>query len=200
MDITHHDDGGDPDKAVILAKELIGKDSKILAGTASSGIALKLVEQAEQNKVLYIPGPAATDAVTGANKYTFRSGRQSLQDVATADTFVDDPHGQEGCRLRPGQRVWPGQPRSGEAGARCQRRRGQRHPGSRGRHRIHPVRPPAHRQQAGPRLCRMGRAASGGMWQALDQQGAFERHRSSPGLATSPPTGPLGTPGKRSPF
>ncbi len=95
MDITHHDDGGDPDKAVTLAKELIGKDSKILAGTASSGIALKLVEQAEQNKVLYIPGPAATDAVTGANKYTFRSGRQSLQDVATADTVVDDLMGKK---------------------------------------------------------------------------------------------------------
>ncbi|MGO2029723.1 MULTISPECIES: substrate-binding domain-containing protein [Micrococcaceae] len=90
LNITYHDDGGDPDKAVTVAKELIGKDYKILAGTASSGIALKLVEQAAQNKVLYISGPAATDAVTGANKYTFRSGRQSMQDVATAGTFVDD--------------------------------------------------------------------------------------------------------------
>ncbi|HJX78954.1 substrate-binding domain-containing protein [Glutamicibacter sp.] len=90
LNITYHDDGGDPDKAVTVAKELIGKDYKILAGTASSGIALKLVEQAAQNKVLYISGPAASDAITGANKYTFRSGRQSMQDVATAGTFVDD--------------------------------------------------------------------------------------------------------------
>ncbi|MGN5733416.1 hypothetical protein [Arthrobacter psychrochitiniphilus] len=67
-----------------VAKEFIGKDYRILAGTASFGIALKLVGQAEQNKVLYISGPAATDAVTGANKYTFRSGHQSMQDVATA--------------------------------------------------------------------------------------------------------------------
>lgn len=95
LNITYHDDGGDPDKAVTLAKELIGKDYKILAGTASSGIALKLVDQAEQNKVLYISGPAATDAVTGANKYTFRSGRQSMQDVATAGTFVDDLNGKK---------------------------------------------------------------------------------------------------------
>lgn len=95
LNITYHDDGGDPDKAVTVAKELIGKDYKILAGTASSGIALKLVEQAEQNKVLYISGPAASDAVTGANKYTFRSGRQSVQDVATAGTFVDDLEGKK---------------------------------------------------------------------------------------------------------
>ena len=84
LNIAYHDDGGDPDKAVTVAKELIGKDYKILAGTASSGIALKLVGQAEQNKGLYISGPAATDAVTGANKYTFRSGHQSMQDVAKA--------------------------------------------------------------------------------------------------------------------
>ncbi|MET1035179.1 MAG: substrate-binding domain-containing protein [Arthrobacter sp.] len=95
LNITYHDDGGDPDKAVTVAKELIGKEYKILAGTASSGIALKLVEQAEQNKVLYISGPAATDAVTGASKYTFRSGRQSVQDVATAGTFVEDLEGKK---------------------------------------------------------------------------------------------------------
>lgn len=95
LNISYHDDGGDPDKAVTVAKELIGKNYKVLAGTASSGIALKLVEQAEQNKILYISGPAASDAITGANKYTFRSGRQSLQDVATAGTFVEDLEGKK---------------------------------------------------------------------------------------------------------
>ncbi len=89
INITYHDDGGDPDKAVTAAKEVIGKGYKIIGGTASSGIALKLAEQAAQNKVLYISGPAATDAIQGVNKYTFRSGRQSLQDVATAGTFID---------------------------------------------------------------------------------------------------------------
>jgi branched-chain amino acid transport system substrate-binding protein len=90
LNLTYHDDGGDPDKAVTVAKDLIGQDYKILAGTVVSGIALKLAEQAEQNKVLYISGPAATDAIQGVNEYTFRSGRQSLQDVATAGTFVED--------------------------------------------------------------------------------------------------------------
>ncbi len=71
------------------AKDMIGKGYKIIGGTVASGIALKLAEQAAQNKVLYISGPAATDAIQGINKYTFRSGRQSLQDVATAGSFID---------------------------------------------------------------------------------------------------------------
>src|SRR5690606_7736685 len=36
---------------------------------------------------------AAADALTGINDYTFRSGRQSAQDVATAGTFLDDIEG-----------------------------------------------------------------------------------------------------------
>ncbi len=89
INVTYVDDGGDPDKAVTAAKDLIGKGYKIIGGTVSSGIALKLAEQAQQNKVLYISGPAATDALQGVNKYTFRSGRQSMQDVATAGSFID---------------------------------------------------------------------------------------------------------------
>ena len=89
INFTYADDGGDPDKAVTAAKDMIGQGYKIIGGTVSSGIALKLAEQAAQNKVLYISGPAATDAIQGINKYTFRSGRQSLQDVATAGSFID---------------------------------------------------------------------------------------------------------------
>ena len=44
-------------------------------GTA--GVALGVAPIAAQNKTLFISGPAATDGLTGANKYTFRSGRQS---------------------------------------------------------------------------------------------------------------------------
>ncbi|WP_347975826.1 substrate-binding domain-containing protein [Microbacterium sp. ProA8] len=91
--IENRDDAGDPDKAVTAVKELIGEGVNIIAGTASSGVALAVAEQAEQNKVLYISGPAAADAVTGINDYTFRSGRQSAQDVATAGTFLEDIEG-----------------------------------------------------------------------------------------------------------
>lgn len=89
IDVTYHDDAGDPEKAVSQAKDLIGKGYQILGGTVVSGVALPLAEQAEQNKVLYVSGPAAVDTLTGINRYTFRSGRQSLQDVAAAGTFVD---------------------------------------------------------------------------------------------------------------
>jgi len=89
IEITYRDDTGVPDTAVAAAKDLIGQDYQILAGTIVSGIAVAMAEQAEQNEILYISGPAATDAVTGVNDYTFRSGRQSLQDVATAGAFLD---------------------------------------------------------------------------------------------------------------
>jgi branched-chain amino acid transport system substrate-binding protein len=91
--VENRDDAGDPDKAVTAVKELVGAGVNIIAGTASSGVALAVAEQAEQNKVLYISGPAAADAITGINDYTFRSGRQSAQDVATAGTFLEDIDG-----------------------------------------------------------------------------------------------------------
>ncbi|WP_438855207.1 substrate-binding domain-containing protein [Agromyces sp. M3QZ16-3] len=95
LDITWEDDQGNPDTAVAKAKDLIGQGTTVLAGTVVSGIALSLAEQAEQNEILYISGPAAADAITGVNDYTFRSGRQTYQDVATAGTFIGDPDGKK---------------------------------------------------------------------------------------------------------
>ena len=88
IELTIVDDGTDPVKAVAAGKDLIGKGYKILAGSISSGVALQMAPLAEQNKVLFISGPAASDAITGINKYTFRSGRQTYQDVKTAATFL----------------------------------------------------------------------------------------------------------------
>ena len=95
LDIEWADDQGNPDTAVSKAKDFIGQGYQILAGTAASGIATALAEQAEQNEILYISGPAAADAITGVNDYTFRSGRQTYQDVATAGTFIGDPDGKK---------------------------------------------------------------------------------------------------------
>ncbi|RQX07528.1 substrate-binding domain-containing protein [Micromonospora inaquosa] len=95
IEVTEVDDAGDPAKAVSAAKDLIGKGTKIIAGSTASGVALQVAPIAAQNKVLFISGPAATDAVTGANKYTFRSGRQSYQDVVTAKSFIGDPTGKK---------------------------------------------------------------------------------------------------------
>ncbi|HXH87673.1 MAG TPA: substrate-binding domain-containing protein [Gaiellaceae bacterium] len=88
VELTIVDDGTDPTKAVAAGKDLIGKGYKILAGSVSSGVALQMAPLAEQNKVLFISGPAASDAITGINRYTFRSGRQTYQDVKTAATFL----------------------------------------------------------------------------------------------------------------
>jgi branched-chain amino acid transport system substrate-binding protein len=81
IEITAVDDGTDPAKAVTAAKDLIGRGYKIIGGSTQSGIALQIAPLAEQNRVLNISGPAASDLVTGANRYTFRSGRQSIQDT-----------------------------------------------------------------------------------------------------------------------
>ncbi len=95
VEVVEQDDAGDPAKAVAAATDLIGKGVKVLAGSTSSGVALQVAPLAEDNKVLFVSGPAAVDAVTGANRYTFRSGRQTYQDVATAGTMIGDVQGKK---------------------------------------------------------------------------------------------------------
>ena len=93
--VSVNDDAGDAAKAVTIAKDLIGQGYHIIGGSASSGVALQVAPIAAQNKVLFISGAAASDAVTGINKYTFRSGRQSIQDVLTAKAMIGDVSGKK---------------------------------------------------------------------------------------------------------
>jgi branched-chain amino acid transport system substrate-binding protein len=95
VEIAEADDAGDPAKAVAAATDLIGQGVKVIAGSTASGVALQVAPLAEQNKVLFVSGPAATDAITGANRYTFRSGRQTYQDVRTAGSIIGDPAGRK---------------------------------------------------------------------------------------------------------
>jgi branched-chain amino acid transport system substrate-binding protein len=88
VDVTWDDDADSATTAVTDFKSLVGAGYKIIGGTVDSGIATELAPLAAQNQVLYISGPAAADQVTGANKYTFRSGRQTYQDVMAAKSFV----------------------------------------------------------------------------------------------------------------
>jgi branched-chain amino acid transport system substrate-binding protein len=97
LQITYVDDATDAAKAVAAGKDLIGQGYKILGGSTSSGIALQMGPLAAQNKVLFIAGPAASDAITGLNRYTFRSGRQSYQDVLDAAAFI--PRAQVGKKV-----------------------------------------------------------------------------------------------------
>ncbi len=81
--VTKKDDGGDPAAATAAFKDMVGNGTKIIVGTASSAVALTLAPLAAQNKVLYISGPAKNDlVVSAANKYVFRSGNNSTQDLA----------------------------------------------------------------------------------------------------------------------
>jgi len=85
---TFNDDAGVAANAVTTAKDLIGQGYKIIAGATSSGVGLALAPIAAQNKVLFISGPAANDGITGANRYTFRSGRQTYQDILAAKEIL----------------------------------------------------------------------------------------------------------------
>jgi len=81
--VTSKDDGADPASATASFKEMVGNGTKVIVGTASSTVALTLAPLAAQNKVLYISGLAKNDAVTSsANRYVFRSGNSSTQDLA----------------------------------------------------------------------------------------------------------------------
>jgi len=93
LSIEWIDDQGHPDTAVTQAKDVIGQGYQIIGGSAASGVALAVAEQAAQNDVLFLSGPAAADTITGINDQTFRSGRQTLQDVATAATFLESVEG-----------------------------------------------------------------------------------------------------------
>ena len=107
IELTLVDDGSgvDPAKAPSAAKDLIGKGYKIIMGTTSSGVALQLGPLAAQNRILYISGPAAINAVTGMNRYTFRSGRQDMAGRARGRLVHREGKGPEDPRLGPGQRV-----------------------------------------------------------------------------------------------
>jgi branched-chain amino acid transport system substrate-binding protein len=88
LDISWDDDADNPTTAVSDFKSYVGAGYKIIGGTGDSSIADELAPLAAQNKVLYISGAAADDAITGVNRYTFRSGRQTYQDVQTAKSYV----------------------------------------------------------------------------------------------------------------
>jgi branched-chain amino acid transport system substrate-binding protein len=95
IDLIVDDDADNPTTAVSDAKDLIGKGVTMLGGSVDSAVALQVAAVAGQNKVLFIAGPAAVDGLDNLNRYTFRSGRESYQDIATAGTFVGDLTGKK---------------------------------------------------------------------------------------------------------
>jgi branched-chain amino acid transport system substrate-binding protein len=95
LDISYKDDATDPAKATAAVTSLVGSGTKIITGSVSSGVSAQVAPLAAQNKILYISGASAADAITGINKYTFRSGRQTYQDVVTSASLVGDIKGKK---------------------------------------------------------------------------------------------------------
>ncbi len=88
IQLNLQDETANPATAVSEAKDLIGQGYKIIGGSCSSAVAVQIAPVAAQNQVLYISGAAAADVITGLNKYTFRAGRQTYQDVLAANSFL----------------------------------------------------------------------------------------------------------------
>jgi branched-chain amino acid transport system substrate-binding protein len=97
--VVTKDTASNVETATNLAREAIEKDgADILVGVPSSAAALAVSSVANQNKVIYFAGPAASPDLTGKsfNQYTFRAGRSSVHDALTmgsallelGDTFV----------------------------------------------------------------------------------------------------------------
>ena len=182
IEITAVDDGTDPAKAVSAVRDLIGRGYKIIGGSTSSGVALQVAPLAAQNRVLFISGPAATDAVTGNNRYTFRSGRQSIQDVLAVREILGSTTGRRIVVLAQDSAFGNGN----VAAVRT-------YLGGRG-HTVSAITVPLSAQdftpyaqrarQANPDLLFVAWAGTTGpaLWRALDQQGA-DKARIATGLA-----------------
>lgn len=185
IEVTYADDAGDPGKAVAAAKQYVGDGFHILAGTDDSGIANQLAPLAAQNKVLYISGPAASDALTGVNRYTFRSGRQTFQDVSTAAAFLTSPKGKKILVFAQDSTFGQGNAAAaqkilGAAGATVTKLLVPA-----GTTDFTPFAQQAKQTQSDLVFVAWAGATTSGMWQSLDQQGLLSSTKVVTGLANS---------------
>jgi branched-chain amino acid transport system substrate-binding protein len=90
VEVKFADDASDPAIAVSEATDLVADGYKVLAGTITSDIATGLATFAEQNQVLYVAGTPASTALTGINKYTFRSGHDGYQELKPIEKFLPE--------------------------------------------------------------------------------------------------------------
>ena len=161
---------------------------------SSSGVALQVAPLAAQNKVLFI-SPAATDAITGSNRYTFRLGRQSTQDVLAVKGILGKGVGTQGRRLRAGHRVRPGQRRRGRAilgGAGPHR---QLDPRAAVGERLHAVRAAGEAGEPDLLFVAWAGTTAPAMWRALEQQGVIRGTTVATGLAERATWDPATCPG-----
>jgi branched-chain amino acid transport system substrate-binding protein len=183
VQLTVQDETANPATAVSEAKDLIGKGYKIIAGTCSSATALQLAPLAAQNQILYISGAAAYDGITGINRYTFRAGRQSYQDVLAADSFLGKTTGRKIVVLAQDYAFGQGNAAAVKAVL-----------GGKG-HKVTSILVPLSATDFTPFAQQIAAAkpdllfvawagdTAGAMWQALQQQGVFDETTVTTGLA-----------------
>ena len=174
-----------PPPAVSAAKDLIGKGYKIIGGSTSSGVALSVAPLAAQNNVLFISGPAASDAITGVNRNTFRAGRQTTQDVLTAASFLGRTAGKKVLVFAQDSAFGQGNVAAVKA-----------YIGGKG-HTVSQILVPlsatdftpfaqqAKNANADLLFVAWAGTTAGAMWRALDQQGVFSARRPSPRASPS---------------
>jgi branched-chain amino acid transport system substrate-binding protein len=83
LQVVTKDDTGVPSVGAAAVTALIGSGVKIIVGATDSATALAEAQLATTNHVIFIPGGAASDELTGYSKYVFRSGHTSYDDAAT---------------------------------------------------------------------------------------------------------------------
>jgi branched-chain amino acid transport system substrate-binding protein len=183
IQLNIQDETATPATAVSEAKTLIGQGYKIIAGTCSSGVAVQIAPLAAQNQVLYISGAAAYDGITGINRYTFRAGRQTYQDVLAAQSFLGKSVGKKVLVLAQDYAFGQGNAAAVKAVI-----------GGRG-HNVSSILVPLSATDFTPFAQQVAAAkpdllfvawagdTAGAMWQALQQQGVFNATTVTTGLA-----------------
>jgi branched-chain amino acid transport system substrate-binding protein len=194
IQLTFVDDKFDAATAVSATKDLIGKGYKIIAGSVGSGIALSVAPLAAQNNVLFISGPAASDALTGINRNTFRSGRQSIQDVLTAAAFLRGQVGRKVLVLAQDSAFGQGNVAAVKAyiGGRGHTVDSILVPGS--ANDFTPFAQQAKRANADLLFVAWAGTTADAMWRSLDQQGVLDSTAVVTGLAEKATWGSYGDP------
>lgn len=83
------DDAGLPSQAVVGARAVVAAGCTVVTGSVSSAVSLELASLAARDRFVFIAGSASTDAISGLNRWTFRSGHQIGQSAAAAAALLE---------------------------------------------------------------------------------------------------------------
>jgi branched-chain amino acid transport system substrate-binding protein len=88
IQVTVSDDATNPNTAISDAKTALNNGADIIQCCASSADAIPVAQLMSTYKKIDMVAPAASDALTGINKYTFRTSREDTQDAMTGARYA----------------------------------------------------------------------------------------------------------------